>query len=97
MKIHNPFKDLTRFELILWLCSAAVVSGTFVISPSHDYLNLADFPYWRNCFDFCGKRLYNRTGSYCCFFSFLWHCLILFQILRRNDNLSRNERTNCNS
>ena len=41
MKIHNPFKDLTRFELILWLCSAAVVSGTFVISPSQDYLNLA--------------------------------------------------------
>lgn len=40
MKIHNPFSDLTKFELILWLCSAAMVSVTFIISPSNDYLNL---------------------------------------------------------
>ena len=41
MKFSNPFKRLTRFELILWLSSLAVVSLSYVLSPSCDYLTLA--------------------------------------------------------
>lgn len=40
MKLKNPFKDLSKFELTLWLSSLTIVSGTFVISASDDYLTI---------------------------------------------------------
>lgn len=40
MKIRNPFKDLTRFELSLWLTSAAVVIISFIFSPEKNVLTL---------------------------------------------------------
>ncbi|MBQ7370172.1 MAG: nicotinamide mononucleotide transporter [Clostridia bacterium] len=40
MKLHNPFKDLTKFEWTLWLCSLVVVSASFLLSPDKDYLTL---------------------------------------------------------
>lgn len=40
MKQKNPFKDLTRFELVLWIVSLVVVTLSAVLSPSPDYLNL---------------------------------------------------------
>ncbi|MBQ8687405.1 MAG: nicotinamide mononucleotide transporter [Ruminococcus sp.] len=41
MKPINPFRDLTRFEWMLWLLSAAVVTGSFLLTPAPDYLTLA--------------------------------------------------------
>jgi nicotinamide riboside transporter PnuC len=40
MKIKNPFKDLNRFELGLWLTSAIVVIISFIFSPEKDVLTL---------------------------------------------------------
>lgn len=40
MKIKNPFKDLTKFELGLWLTSAIVVTISFIFSPEKDVLTL---------------------------------------------------------
>ncbi len=41
MKISNPFKRLTKFEWVLWLCSLVVVTGSFMIPAEKDYLTLA--------------------------------------------------------
>ena len=41
MKVKNIFKELTRFELVLWLCSVAVVAASFLLLPDKDYLSLA--------------------------------------------------------
>lgn len=41
MKLHNPFSLLTRFELILWLGSMALVTLSFLLLPTSDYLTLA--------------------------------------------------------
>ncbi|MBQ8496810.1 MAG: nicotinamide mononucleotide transporter [Clostridia bacterium] len=40
MKISNPFKRLTKFEWLLWLCSLIVVTGSFMIPAEKDYLTL---------------------------------------------------------
>ncbi|MBE6674554.1 MAG: nicotinamide mononucleotide transporter [Ruminococcaceae bacterium] len=40
MKFKNPFKDLNKFELILWLTSVVVVAFSFLLSPDRDYLTL---------------------------------------------------------
>lgn len=40
MKIKNPFRELTRFELILWLTSLAVVACSFLLTPEYDILTL---------------------------------------------------------
>ena len=40
MKISNPFKDLSKFELALWLTSAFLVTLSFILSPNKDYLTL---------------------------------------------------------
>ena len=40
MKLKNPFKDLTRFELCLWLISSVVVVISFVFSPDKNVLTL---------------------------------------------------------
>ena len=40
MKISNPFKDLSKFELALWLTSAFLVTISFILSPNKDYLTL---------------------------------------------------------
>ena len=40
MKLKNPFKELTKGELVLWLTSLAVVSVSFLIPHSKDYLTL---------------------------------------------------------
>ena len=40
MKISNPFRDLSRFELWLWICSASSIVLSFVISSGGDYLTL---------------------------------------------------------
>ena len=40
MKLKNPFKDLTKFERKLWLISIIVVTGSFLLAPSRDYLTL---------------------------------------------------------
>ena len=31
IKLHNPFKELTRFEWILWIVSVAILLVTFII------------------------------------------------------------------
>lgn len=41
MKIKNPFRDLTKFELVLWITSVIVVTASFLLSPAADYLTLA--------------------------------------------------------
>ena len=38
--MKNPFRDLTKFELALWAASLAVVTLSFLLSPSTDYLTL---------------------------------------------------------
>ena len=38
--MKNPFKQLTKFELILWLTSLVVVSLSFGLSPKRDILTL---------------------------------------------------------
>lgn len=40
MRIKNPFKDLTKFELALWLASVVVIAGSFVISGGEDVLTI---------------------------------------------------------
>ncbi len=39
-KIHNPFGDLTKFELVLWLASLLVSTASFFLSPAKDPLTL---------------------------------------------------------
>lgn len=39
MKIKNPFKDLSRFELCLWLTSVSAVVIPFLVIGERDYLN----------------------------------------------------------
>lgn len=39
-KRNNPFKDLTKFELGLWLASLAVTTVAFLIPKEKDYLTL---------------------------------------------------------
>lgn len=41
MKLINCFKDLTKFELVLWIVSLITVSASFLISSPPDYLTLA--------------------------------------------------------
>ena len=41
MKISNPFKAFTKFELFLWLASLIVVSASFLLPTEKDYLTLA--------------------------------------------------------
>lgn len=38
--MKNPFKDLTKFELTLWITSVVVVTASFLLSPSQNYLTL---------------------------------------------------------
>ena len=40
INMKNPFKGLTRFELILWLSSVAAVALSSVLSPTFDLLSL---------------------------------------------------------
>lgn len=40
MKIKNPFKNLSKLELALWLCSVIIVTSSFWLSSSQDYLTL---------------------------------------------------------
>ncbi len=40
MKIRNPFRDLTKFEWILWISSLVVVSASYLLSPDRDWLTL---------------------------------------------------------
>lgn len=40
MKLKNPFKDLTRFEFLLWITSVVIVTASFLLSPAQDYLTL---------------------------------------------------------
>lgn len=39
-KISNPFRDLSRFELLLWLSSMIVVTLSFLLPDEKDFLNL---------------------------------------------------------
>lgn len=39
-KIHNPFRDLSIFERILWLSSLLIVTISFCFSPEKSILNL---------------------------------------------------------
>lgn len=41
MKNKNPFRDLSKFELILWISSLMIVTLSFLLSPEKDYLTLA--------------------------------------------------------
>lgn len=41
MKIINCFKDLSKFEWILWISSLICVTACFMLSPEKDYLTLA--------------------------------------------------------
>ena len=38
--MNNPFKDLTKFELILWIGSVFMVTASFLLAPTNDYLTL---------------------------------------------------------
>ena len=38
--VLNPFNTLTKFELILWFCSAITVTISFLLVPERDYLTL---------------------------------------------------------
>lgn len=40
MKLRNPFKDLTKFELMLWLFSVISISILFLFVSQKDYLTL---------------------------------------------------------
>lgn len=40
MNVQNPFKDLSKFELILWIVSLVVVTASFLLSPEKDFLTL---------------------------------------------------------
>lgn len=40
MKFKNPFNDLTKFEMWLWIISLVVVTASFLISGGGDYLSL---------------------------------------------------------
>ena len=40
MRLKNPFNDLTKFEMVLWIVSMIVVSLSFVLSEGGDYLTL---------------------------------------------------------
>lgn len=40
MRLKNPFKDLTKLELVLWTVSMIVVSLSFLLSDGGDYLTL---------------------------------------------------------
>lgn len=40
MKPYNPFRDLTKFELCLWLISVITVSLCYISLPKADYLTL---------------------------------------------------------
>ncbi len=40
MKLKNPFKDLTKFELALWLISMSVIILSFIISGGEDILTI---------------------------------------------------------
>lgn len=41
MKIKNPLRTLSRFEWILWIISLTVVTVSFLLSPSKDFLTLS--------------------------------------------------------
>ena len=38
MKLYNPFRDLTKFELVLWITSVLVTLGSFVLSEGEGLL-----------------------------------------------------------
>ena len=38
--ITNPFFDLSKFELFLWICSVVFVTLSFLLVPTKDYLTL---------------------------------------------------------
>lgn len=40
MKIRNPFRNLSKFEWLLWLCSVVIVSASFVLSGTFYWLTL---------------------------------------------------------
>lgn len=40
MKIKNPFSDLTKFELALWLTSVISITFSFILSGTADYLTV---------------------------------------------------------
>lgn len=40
MKIRNPFKELTRFELLLWGASVLITAGSFIAGSQKDWLTL---------------------------------------------------------
>lgn len=40
MKIKNPFSDLTKFELALWLTSVISITVSFILSGTADYLTV---------------------------------------------------------
>lgn len=40
MRLKNPFKDLTKFELLLWLISVTVIIISFAISGGEDILTI---------------------------------------------------------
>lgn len=40
MKIKNPFFDLTKFELALWLTSVISITVSFILSGTADYLTV---------------------------------------------------------
>ena len=40
MRFYNPFADLSRFELLLWLASVAVIAAASLLAPETDYFNM---------------------------------------------------------
>jgi len=40
LRFNNPFADLSRFELLLWLGSMAIIFGAFLLAGAREPLNL---------------------------------------------------------
>lgn len=40
MKISDSFRNLSRFEMLLWLCSLAIITITFLIGGKREWLTL---------------------------------------------------------
>ena len=39
-RFKNPFKDLNRFELALWITSLALITASFLLTKEKDLLSL---------------------------------------------------------
>ena len=85
MKFKNPFIGLTKFEWCLWTISVVVVTGSFVLSGSTDILTIIASLIGVTALIFVAKGFWTDFNSNFC--GLLRYYIVLFQVLRRNDNI----------